>query len=68
MTKSPSSTPLEEIFKNEFDEYGTLSLLNSSLEPSLLTYARNRAKSPVCRGYIQLSISPPYSPICAGGA
>jgi hypothetical protein len=51
ITKSSFFMPLFAIGKKNSVWYGA---------PS--TYARPMAKSPVWRGHIQLSISPPYSP------
>lgn len=47
---------------------GNVILEYSTGFPSLSAYMRNKEKSPVCRGHIQLSVSAPNLPIEEGGA
>ncbi len=66
--KSPSETPDLAIGKWKSGAYGRLSAEWSAGLPPFPAQARAMAKSPVWRGHIQLSISPPYSPTARGGA
>lgn len=69
MTKSFSLSPSVEIGKKNSGLYGLVPLPGRSAGvPSSLAQTRAMAKSPVWRGYDQLSISPPYSPIARDGA
>ena len=69
MVKSPSSTPRKLTGKWCLGFKGTLAG-SKPLEgvPSAFMYTRNMLKSPVWRGHIQLSVSPPYLPTLLGGA
>src|SRR5438105_3761062 len=68
IANEPSLRGLEETGKNFCGWKGTLSFEYFECFPSGATYARRKAKSPVCRGHIQLSVSPPYTPMEPGGA
>ena len=67
MVKSPSFTPLVLTGRWCLGRRGTLSGLYFEALPSLAEYTRKTEKSPVWRGHIQLSVSPPYLPTLLGG-
>src|SRR5690625_940746 len=66
--KSSSSTPSKEIGKKCPGVYGLLSLLYSAGRLFWSAYILNNAKSPVCLGQVQLSVSDPNFHIEDGGA